>query len=120
MLVECHHGHIALIKGIDKGRILEVMETKGDYPYNWFEIANHIKQAAEWKCEGCGCYHGDPYQLTVHHINYNPANCLPENLIALCQSCHLKVQHWRVQPTSRDEIIRRIKAWGKQLNFEFV
>lgn len=27
--------------------------------------------------------------LTVAHLDHNPANCDPDNLRALCQSCHL-------------------------------
>ena len=30
--------------------------------------------------------------LTVHHLDMNPANCDPSNLVALCQSCHLSIQ----------------------------
>jgi hypothetical protein len=28
---------------------------------------------------------------TVHHIDMNKANCTPENLVFLCQSCHLRL-----------------------------
>jgi len=31
--------------------------------------------------------------LTVHHIDLNPANCDWWNLVALCQRCHLQIQH---------------------------
>lgn len=32
--------------------------------------------------------------LHVHHIDRNPANNDPSNLMTLCSSCHLKL-HWR-------------------------
>lgn len=64
---------------------------KNDYPDNWPEIAAKVKEEAGWKCERCGHPH-DPqagYVLTVHHLDSNPANVNPENLVALCQRCHM-------------------------------
>jgi 5-methylcytosine-specific restriction endonuclease McrA len=64
------------------------------YPDNWAEIANEIKQRAGGFCEHCGHIHdpGSGYTLTVHHLDGNPANCAYENLVALCQRCHLHIQ----------------------------
>lgn len=31
--------------------------------------------------------------LTVHHIDLNKSNCRWWNLAALCQRCHLQIQH---------------------------
>lgn len=62
-----------------------------EYPPDWVEIAQKVKDEAEWKCERCDHPH-DPkagYCLTVHHQDSNPANCDRENLIALCQRCHM-------------------------------
>ena len=88
---------------------------KGDYPVNWTEFATAVKEAASWRCEHCGhphetatsrvlcdelCAHtvdGKQRVLTVHHLDMNPANCAPYNLVALCQACHLRVQS-RVDP----------------------
>ncbi len=63
------------------------------YPENWPEIAREIKTAAGWRCEECAVAH-DPahgYCLTVHHIDGDPGNNVPENLVALCQRCHLRL-----------------------------
>jgi len=30
--------------------------------------------------------------LTVHHLDGDPANCTPENLVTLCQRCHPHLQ----------------------------
>ncbi len=68
------------------------------YPPDWEKIALAVKEAAGWKCEGCGkqCRKpGEPFDthkrtLTVSHADHNPANCAKENLKALCAPCHLR------------------------------
>ena len=64
------------------------------YPPDWPEIAIIVKTRANWQCEHCGQPHNPArgYTLTVHHLDGNPANCAGENLVALCQRCHL---HWQ-------------------------
>ena len=64
------------------------------YPSDWDEIARRLKAAVGWRCEHCGHAH-DPsrgYALTVHHLDGDPANCRRQNLVALCQRCHLSIQ----------------------------
>lgn len=65
-----------------------------EYPANWPEIATLIKSSAGWRCEHCNHAHAPALGrcLTVHHLDMNKANCAPENLVALCQVCHL---HWQ-------------------------
>ncbi len=68
--------------------------TSPPYPENWDAITHAVKERAGWRCEHCGHPH-DPtsgYTLTVHHLDGNPAHCTPDNLVALCQRCHLHVQ----------------------------
>ena len=67
---------------------------KGEYPENWKEIADQVKDEAGWCCIRCGHEHDPPagYCLTVHHLDMNPSNCEWWNLVALCQRCHLQVQ----------------------------
>jgi len=65
-----------------------------EYPENWPEIAQDIKDRAGWRCEHCRRPH-DPqtgYTLTVHHLDGDKANCAYSNLVALCQRCHLRIQ----------------------------
>ena len=64
------------------------------HPLNWFGIAQGIKDAAGWKCEHCQHPHdpGGGYTLTVHHLDKDPANNSYDNLVALCQRCHLHLQ----------------------------
>ena len=73
------------------------------YPDNWDEIANQLKQQADWKCSKCRmqCLKPDDdissltksermrRTLTVHHRNYQPEENHPDNLICLCTGCHL-------------------------------
>lgn len=69
-------------------------KSKSDYPANWAQIADAVKDAAGWRCVRCGHLH-DPaagYTLTVHHLDLDPANCEWWNLPALCQRCHLHIQ----------------------------
>ena len=67
------------------------------YPPNWDEIAAQVKGAAGWCCEQCGHPHDPPhgYTLTVHHIDGDPSNNDPANLVALCQRCHLRLHGQR-------------------------
>jgi len=61
------------------------------YPVDWEAIAHRVKSAADWRCEHCGHTH-DPnngYTLTIHHLDGDPGNNADENLVALCQRCHL-------------------------------
>jgi 5-methylcytosine-specific restriction endonuclease McrA len=69
-------------------------KSTGQYPANWKEIANTVKDEAGWMCVRCGHKHEPEigYCLTVHHIDLNPANCEWWNLAALCQRCHLHIQ----------------------------
>ena len=52
-----------------------------------------MKQWADRKCEHCGQPHFYPgYVLTVHHLNMDKMDCRFENLVVLCQACHLHIQ----------------------------
>jgi 5-methylcytosine-specific restriction endonuclease McrA len=62
------------------------------YPRNWKAIAARIQDGGGGRrCEQCG-HRTDPvgyYVLAVHHIDGDRANNADENLVALCQRCHL-------------------------------
>lgn len=69
-------------------------KSKSEYPDNWPEIAQKVKDEAHWCCIRCGHPH-DPetgYVLTCHHLDMNPKNCEWYNTPALCQRCHLQIQ----------------------------
>lgn len=69
-------------------------KSTSEYPDNWEQIADAVKNAAGWCCVRCGHPH-DPqagYCLTVHHLDLDPQNCEWWNIPALCQRCHLQIQ----------------------------
>lgn len=70
-------------------------KSTGEYPPDWPEIAQKCKDEAGWKCIRCGEPHDIPsgHMLTVHHLDLNKSNCRWWNLAALCQKCHLQIQH---------------------------
>jgi NAD-dependent dihydropyrimidine dehydrogenase PreA subunit len=85
------------------------------YPPDWPEIALREKVRAQWMCEQCGADCWDPISrqniLTVHHIDHNPANCDPDNLIALCAVCHLRADAvWHAHNAA---ITRAVKRAGQ-------
>ena len=65
-----------------------------DYPKDWPDIAKRIKDRAGWHCENCHRPNSkrENRVLTVHHLDGDKANCADDNLVALCQVCHLSVQ----------------------------
>ena len=95
---------------------------KRRYPADWPEIARRVKEAAGWRCQACGmqCRRpGEPFDthkrtLTVHHINHEPMDLRPENLIALCSGCHLRADARHHAAT------RKKRAQARVLPFEYV
>ena len=85
-------------------------QNRGAYPLNWRGVSNRVKAVAGWRCECCGhprkprngadacdamCLHADDGKrrtLTTHHLDMNPENCDDSNLVALCWTCHARVQ----------------------------
>jgi hypothetical protein len=67
----------------------------GEYPDDWDEISKAVKDVANWHCVRCG--HANDrdsgHVLTVHHLDGKKNNCAWWNIPALCQKCHLQIQH---------------------------
>lgn len=81
----------------------------GPYPDNWKEISagiRLIRAKKQCECTGqCGLHRGrrclefdgrnakwasGKVILTVAHLNHYPLDCRDENLLAMCQTCHLR------------------------------
>lgn len=81
-------------------------KTKKDYPKNWGEISEQIKDRDGWKCQECGLQfpkdkrlsktaispNGKRQSFGVHHKDRDPMNCDPGNLISLCSACHCRAE----------------------------
>lgn len=87
-------------------------ENKARYPKDWPEISRRIRfERAHGQCERhvkmegwpdggmirCQALHGRTHPvtgsivvLTVAHLDHNPENCAEDNLLAMCQRCHLR------------------------------
>ncbi len=76
-------------------------ENKARYPKNWPQISRSIRDRAGNRCEfleggiRCRAVNGEPHPitgsrvvLTVAHLDHQPENCDPANLLAGCQRCH--------------------------------
>lgn len=85
------------------------------YPPDWPTIAKRVKDAAGWMCEGCEAPHGPPPRvLTVDHLDHDPGNCADENLLALCQRCHLRRQGMRPRPLTREAALERLLRYHQE------
>lgn len=88
-------------------------ENRGRYPADWKQISERIRftrAGGRCECDGrcgrpeghlgldgrCRNVHGLPawttrsrVVLTTAHLDHTPENCGDENLMAMCQGCHL-------------------------------
>jgi len=91
-------------------------EKKKLYPENWDKLSLYLREKAGWKCELCGAENGFPHPvtksevvLTVHHINADPSDNRPINLIVLCQRCHLRLDlPFRIPRKESGELFKEI------------
>jgi hypothetical protein len=83
-------------------------ENRARYPKDWKTISFRIRAGrAAWRCEcmgecgdhgcmnRCPAKQGKPHPLTgskvvltVAHLDHTPENCSDDNLKAMCQRCH--------------------------------
>lgn len=65
------------------------------YSYDWTNYLKiSIRERDNYTCQMCGEKQGD-YALNVHHIDYDKMNCNTDNLISLCNRCHMQTNHHR-------------------------
>lgn len=87
-----------------------------DYPSNWkTEIRPRILERANHCCEECGAENYKPHPvtgskvvLTIAHIHDpNPMNCDDDNLLALCQKCHNKLD---APMRAKNRVLNKLKV----------
>lgn len=89
-------------------------ETKALYPPNWKAISSWTIKARGSRCESCGSNKEDDGKvLTVHHIDYNPANNELSNLVVLCQGCHLRRQARELADATRFGKVEKLMRMGQ-------
>jgi 5-methylcytosine-specific restriction protein A len=54
----------------------------------WRKLRKTAKQKARFRCQECGRRETANRRLEVHHADGDATNNAPENLQALCVSCH--------------------------------
>jgi len=95
------------------------------YPQKFPKIKTQIRKRDNWTCGLCGTYKPTcnvrRCGIAVHHIDYDKANCDPENLICLCDRCHgltnFNRGYWQVlfvALMSGSKIVR--KGWGVEIH----
>lgn len=86
------------------------------------ELKELIRNRDGYQCQLCGLPECESIEkLSIHHIDYDKKNSLPNNLITLCRSCHSKVninrEKWEIYFKKK---IEKIMNQNKiQLNFDF-
>ena len=94
-------------------------ENKTRYPKDWAAISRRIRRRAGDACEWCGAVNGEPNPatgsrvvLTVAHLDHTPEHCSDDNLVALCQACHLGYDR------ERHEANRQLNKHGRYVKGE--
>ena len=87
---------------------------KGEYVGS---SGGHIRAIKAYKAEKCECC-DQTKNIERHHIDKNPANNNPENIMTLCQKCH-KAQHFGqgVFTVFNDKIVR-ITPCGSEMTYD--
>jgi len=93
-----------------------------DYPPDWDEISLRVREEAGGQCQctgECGLHRGQRCTecdyikakyasgivvLTVAHRNHYPPDVRDENLLAMCNTCHLRYDH----------VLHVTHAWAKR------
>ena len=89
-------------------------ETKALYPDNWAEISRACIERANHTCKDCArTDYGDGVILTSHHKDYDPSNNADNNLVCLCQGCHLKRQAGDLANATRYRKIQLLVKMGQ-------
>lgn len=107
------------------------LNPRGDYPPEWKqkEIQRKLAERFEYTCEHCQAKvnpdtgetigklrrDGKEHFIAVHHIDGDKSNCEWQNLLYVCQACHLEIQgRWvpgKIVPLEWLERFNGLPAW---------
>ena len=108
-------------------------ENRDRYPSDWSHISARIrfKRAGNrCECEGecgrhgfrCCAVNREPHPvtgskvvLTVAHLDHTPENCTDDNLVAMCQRCHLSYDAAHHAATRRGLVALPLDSGDKRL-----
>ena len=65
-----------------------------EYPNEFYRKRNHILERDNHICTICG----SSQKLVIHHKDKNPLNNQDENLITVCNICHLRHHNSKLTP----------------------
>lgn len=102
-------------------------DNRARYPKDWKAISQRIRfdrAGGRCECDGecgidhegrCQAEHGKPNPmtgnnvvLTTAHLDHTPENCGDDNLKAMCQRCHLRLDRDHHATNSRQTRMRKI------------
>lgn len=82
-----------------KERIRRTLFRGGSKGYcsSWFyeDFKNYILERDNYECQNPLCWKKENQKLHRHHIDYDKRNCVPDNLITLCNSCNVRANYNR-------------------------
>lgn len=85
-------------------------EKDSGYPFIWEKISEIRRAEKLYQCADCGfAYLEEGDLLTVHHCNFNKADCRRENLDVYCWLCH-SLEH-EPDMNMRDIQCKHCKGW---------
>jgi 5-methylcytosine-specific restriction endonuclease McrA len=75
------------------------------YAPRWRAIAAEARERAGNRCQDCGrAARPDRGALPVHHLDEDPTNHAPENLLVVCRPCH-RLRHAQLTRQRRERAV---------------
>jgi hypothetical protein len=95
--VDCKNAHLATLTGEDNMRFAGKNVAPWEYSgTSWQEARSAVTKRADGHCEWCGIDFKEVKRIVVHHhvgvheFNNPDDGHTPDNMVAICQSCHAK------------------------------
>lgn len=95
---------------------IAVDEGREKYPKVFYKNRKIALARDEGKCQCCGCSEDGQItnQIVIHHIDVDPRNNSPSNLITLCFQCHMSLHSKYTKAELRRSNIYKLFAKEKQ------